>query len=49
MKKLLVVMFLLALIVPLTVSAQSADNEIFGVQFGFLGGYNLNADGVSIY
>ena len=44
MKKLLVVMFLLALIVPLTVSAQSADNEIFGVQFGFLGGYNLNAD-----
>jgi len=44
MKKLLVVMFLLALIVPLTVSAQSADNEIFGVQFGFLGGYNLNTD-----
>lgn len=44
MKKLLVVMVLLALVVPLTVSAQSADNEIFGVQFGFLGGYNLAGD-----
>ncbi|MCF7949990.1 MAG: hypothetical protein K9M94_15485 [Spirochaetia bacterium] len=44
MKKLLVVMFLLALVVPLTVSAQSVDNEIFGMEFGFLGGYNLAAD-----
>ncbi len=48
MKKYLILFVVLALMVPMVASAQNdgnTENQIFGVHFGFVGGYDLNTDG----
>jgi hypothetical protein len=47
MKKVLVLLFVLALMVPTLVTGQDAgntDNRIFGIHIGFVGGYDLLND-----
>jgi len=47
MKKYLILLVVLALIVPMAASAQDAgntENRIFGVHFGFVGGYDLTTE-----
>ncbi len=47
MKKTVLLMIVLALLVPALAMAQeqgNTDNQLFGVQIGFLGGYNLAVD-----
>jgi hypothetical protein len=47
MKKTVVILIVLALLVPAFAMAQergNTDNRIFGVQVGFLGGYDLSTD-----